>query len=167
MGLHQPDEIKDEPWISMKYFLTSQHPVWLQNNLRSSWIHNNLSETFLPLTTTPKEFYYTINHPFQGDATQAVCYSGNNRTFHYPETLFLCYLPFQASLSQPFHQLFRHRFCINPAASHIQAGSWLRKRQSSEKSNKTRTRQEFWKSVFTKPTDTIGGVFIISGEKTT
>lgn len=93
------------------------------------------------------------------------CYSCSSRTFWCPETLFLCYLPFQASLSQPFHQLFHHSFCINPAASHNQAGSWLRKKQSSEKCNRTRTIQGFWKSVFKKPTDKIHGGFVISSEK--
>lgn len=124
----------------------------------------NPQETLLPLITTPKDLYYTINHPFQRDAAQAVCYSCNSRTFRYPETLFLCYLPFQASLSQPFHQLFHHRFCINPAASYKQAGSWLRKKQSSEKGDRTRTTQELWKSVFTKPTNMIHEIFIISSE---
>lgn len=163
MRLHQPDEMKDEPWISMKYFLTWQHPVWLQNTLNSSWIHSNLSETFLPLITAPKDLYYTINHPFQGDATQAA-----HTAAELLATLgqFLCCLPFQASLSQPFHQLFHHRFCINPAALHKQPGFWLRKKQSSEKCSRTRTSQEFWKSVFTKLTNTIHGVFILSSEKT-
>lgn len=72
---------------------------------------------------------------------------------------FLCCLPFQASLSQPFHQLFHHRFCINPAALHKQPGSWLRKKQSSEKCSRTRTSQEFWKSVFTKRTNKFMGLY--------
>lgn len=44
---------------------------WLQNTLKSSWIHNNRSEIFPPHITTPTDLYYTINHPCQRGAAHA------------------------------------------------------------------------------------------------
>lgn len=102
--------------------------------------------------------YYYSQRPllYNQQSLPTRCYSCSSRTFCYPETLFLCCLPSQASLSQPLHQLLHHSFCINPAASHKQAGSWLRKKQSREKCSRTRTSQGFRKSVFIKPKDSWG-----------